>query len=105
MTNSITKRVYQKPVLIRAQKLGQIVASGSTIAVSDIRLKRDVELVSRREDGIGVYSYRYLLGEQRFIGVVAQEVAVARPDAVVTQADGFMAVDYARLGMTLQRAA
>jgi outer membrane immunogenic protein len=68
--------------------------------VSDIRLKRDIALVARRSDGLGLYRYKYLWSETVYVGVMAQEVALLRPDAVVRDAlTGLMAVNYTRLGL------
>ena len=55
----------------------------STIVVSDIRLKRDVALIGRRSDGLGLYRYRYLWSDTVYVGVMAQEVALLHPDAIV----------------------
>jgi hypothetical protein len=68
---------------------------------SDIRLKRDIELLERRADGIGLYRYRYLWSDTEYVGVMAQEVEKAVPDAVVRGADGFLRVRYDRLGLAM----
>jgi hypothetical protein len=74
----------------------------TTAAVaSDIRLKRDIVRVGTLDNGLGLYRYRYLWSDQLFVGVMAQEVAAIRPDAVMTADDGYMRVDYARLGLRL----
>jgi len=70
--------------------------------VSDVRLKRDIELLGRLPNGIGLYRYRYVWSDQVYVGVMAQDVAVTRPDAVMKGSDGFLRVDYARLGIRLQ---
>ena len=70
-------------------------------AISDIRLKRDIALVGRLENGLGLYRYRYLWGEQAFVGVMAQEVAEIVPKAVVCGNDGYLRVNYAQLGLSL----
>ena len=73
--------------------------TSSVLVPSDIRLKRDIALVGRRGDGLGVYSFRYLWSDTVFVGVMAQEVALIHPDAVVRDGlTGYMAVDYGRLG-------
>jgi polysaccharide export outer membrane protein len=72
-----------------------------TTAPSDIRLKRDIVLLDRLPNGIGLYRYRYVWSEQVYVGVMAQEVARIVPDAVERGADGFLRVNYARLGMRL----
>jgi outer membrane immunogenic protein len=69
---------------------------------SDARLKRDVTLVGRRDDGLGIYRYRYLWSDTVYVGVLAQEVALFRPDAVVRDPlNGYLSVDYGRLGLHL----
>jgi hypothetical protein len=69
---------------------------------SDRRLKRDIVLLSHLDNGLGIYAYRYLWSDQRFVGVMAQEVALVEPDAVLHGADGYLRVNYARLGLRLQ---
>jgi Flp pilus assembly pilin Flp len=68
---------------------------------SDIRLKRDIALVQRLASGIGLYRYRYNWSDQVYVGVMAQEVARVVPDAVVRGQDGYLRVDYRRLGLRL----
>jgi hypothetical protein len=68
---------------------------------SDIRLKHDIELVARLDNGLGLYRYRYLWSDTEYVGVMAQEVAEVVPDAVVRGSDGYLRVDYGRLGLKL----
>lgn len=69
---------------------------------SDIRLKRDVALIGHLDNGLGLYRYRYLWSDTVYVGVMAQEVALLRPDAVVRDAlDDYLRVDYGRLGLRL----
>jgi Chaperone of endosialidase len=68
---------------------------------SDIRLKRDIEAVSRLDNGIGLYRYRYLWSDQEYVGVMAQEVESVVPDAVTSGPDGYLRVNYDRLGLHL----
>lgn len=77
--------------------------SDSTIILrSDVRLKRDIVLVGRRDDGLGLYSYRYLWSDTVYVGVMAQEVALVHPDAIVRdELDDYLRVDYSRLGLRL----
>jgi hypothetical protein len=53
------------------------------------------------ENGIGLYGYRYIWSDQVYVGVMAQEVAEIVPDAVMYGDDGYLRVDYARLGLRL----
>jgi hypothetical protein len=68
---------------------------------SDVRLKRDIVPIDRLANGIGLYRYRYLWSAQLYVGVMAQEVAGIVPDAVSRAPDGFLRVDYGRLGLSL----
>ena len=75
-------------------------ASSSQFIPSDMRLKRDIGLLARRGDGLGLYSFKYVWSDTVYVGVMAQEVALLYPDAV--QRDdltGYMAVNYTRLGL------
>jgi len=69
---------------------------------SDNRLKRDIVLVGRRGDGLGLYRYRYLWSDTVYVGVMAQEVALLHPEAVVRGVlDDYLRVDYGRLGLKM----
>jgi hypothetical protein len=72
---------------------------GGPPVVSDVRLKRDIALIDRLPNGLGLYRYRYLWSDQVYVGVIAQEVEAIEPNAVVRGEDGFLRVDYARLGV------
>jgi outer membrane immunogenic protein len=70
----------------------------SIVNFSDARLKRDVALLGRRSDGLGIYAYKYLWSDAVHIGVMAQEVALIHPAAVVRdELTGYMAVNYGML--------
>ena len=72
-------------------------AGTAMMAFSDRRLKTDVEKIGEREDGLGVYAFRYLWSPVRYIGVMAQEVLKVKPEAVIHTPSGFMAVNYGAL--------
>jgi len=77
-------------------------ATYSSVLVSDARLKRDIVLVGRLDDGLGLYQYRYLWSDTVYVGVMAQEVALIHPDAIVRGGlDDYLRVDYGRLGLRL----
>jgi outer membrane immunogenic protein len=76
--------------------------AATQVFLSDVRLKHDIALVGRRDDGLGLYSYRYLWSDTVYVGVMAQEVALMHPDAVVRSGlDSYLRVDYSRLGLKL----
>jgi hypothetical protein len=72
---------------------------GRFAVVSDARLKRDITLVGRLDNGLGLYRYRYLWSDTDYVGVMAQEVALIRPKAVVHGFDGYLRVNYEMLGV------
>jgi outer membrane immunogenic protein len=77
-------------------------SSSSQVLRSDIRLKRDIALVGRRGDGLGLYRFKYLWSDNVYVGVMAQEVALLYPEAVAHDPlSGYLSVDYRRLGLTL----
>ncbi len=69
---------------------------------SDIRLKRDVVLVGQLDNGLALYSFRYLWSDQVYVGVMAQEVAGVVPQAVGQNQDGYLFVNYGMLGIAFQ---
>lgn len=78
-------------------------SDSNVVFISDIRLKRDIVLIGRRNDGLGLYSYRYLWSDIVYVGVMAQEVALLYPDAIVRgQLDDYLRVDYSRLGLRMK---
>lgn len=79
-------------------------ADGVEDILSDSRLKTDVERVGTTVYGLPLYSFRYTGMPERFEGVMAQDVLEVMPEAVVTGADGFYRVNYARLGVTMSAA-
>jgi hypothetical protein len=76
-------------------------ASPLLLRVSDVRLKRDIALVGRLPNGLGLYRYRYLWSDTLYVGVMAQEVAAVVPRAVVEGPDGYLRVNYPLLGTDL----
>jgi hypothetical protein len=68
---------------------------------SDIRLKQDLAVVGHTLDGLQLYRYRYIGNDTFYVGVMAQEVAERRPDAVAPGRDGYLEVDYGKLGLQL----
>lgn len=64
--------------------------------LSDRRLKRDIELIGRLGDGLGVYRWVYRWGEKAQ-GVMADEVERLRPWALGPRVEGFATVNYGAL--------
>jgi hypothetical protein len=68
--------------------------------LSDRRLKRDIKLVDVLDNGLRLYSYRYIGDQRLFVGVMAQDLLADDRfrHAVVERQGGFLAVNYAALG-------
>jgi len=83
--------------------MNSILGTGAGLAASmfmfsDRRLKTDISKVGELKNGLPVYKYRYKAGGPMQIGVMAQDVAKKKPDALVPKADGvYDAVDYSKL--------
>lgn len=94
------------PITQAANTYGTIPGSEQTLMLaqqdfgmptySDRRLKRDVRRISTRKDGLGVYSFEYVWGGGRHIGLMAQEVVNVYPEAVGSIGD-FMTVNYSMI--------
>jgi len=96
----MTRRTYEKPILVKRDPLPLVAADGPTpiSTSSDRRLKTDIVQVGMLRVGIPLYRFRYLGHGETHVGVMAQDVLRVVPEAVVTDASGFMRVDYQRLG-------
>lgn len=79
--------------------LGSIAGTIGGIAsiFSDRKTKKDIELLSRFEDGLGIYRFRYLDDDELRIGVMADEVEAIRPWALGPMVGPFQTVNYSAL--------
>lgn len=71
----------------------QLIQLGSAAFMSDKRMKRDIKRVGKLDNGLGVYTYKYLNNDMVYMGVMAQEVEEVNPSAVVER-DGIKYVNY-----------
>jgi uncharacterized protein DUF3300/endosialidase-like protein len=69
---------------------------------SDIRLKHDIALLGRLDNGLGIYRFSYNGSDKAYVGVIAQEVVQIRPDAAVVGPDGYLRVYYEKLGLKFE---
>ena len=70
---------------------------------SDIRLKENIVAVGKYENGLVKYEFNYIGDDVRYRGVMAQDVKQTFPDAVHEGEDGMLSVDYAMLGIEMER--
>ena len=66
---------------------------------SDIQLKHDIVLLGHLNNGLGYYRFAYNGSEKPYVGVMAQEVQKIAPAAVGRDQQGYLTVDYGRIGV------
>lgn len=67
---------------------------------SDIRLKQDIVPLGQLNNGLELYRFRYKGSDRTaYVGVMAQDVQQIEPAAVSRGTDGYLRVDYDRLGL------
>ena len=79
--------------------------AGAGIMASDMRLKKNIERIGTLPNGLPFYSFEYIdsfkddpmAGKGHFTGVMAQDVEKVIPEAVITMANGYKAVNYGML--------
>lgn len=78
--------------------LGNALALGAQmVAMSDPRLKRNIVRIGETPEGIPTYEYEYLWDETKRVGVMADEVAKLKPEALGPTIGGYRSVDYSKL--------
>ena len=65
---------------------------------SDRRLKENIKPLGE-ENGHNVYEFNYVGLDQKYVGVMADEVEKTHPEAVKTMENGFLGVDYGKIGV------
>jgi hypothetical protein len=74
--------------------------AGAGMMMSDIRTKENIKQIHWLPNGLPVYEFEYkpefkdIAGHGKFVGVMAQEVEMVQPEAVITNADGYKMVNY-----------
>ena len=100
----VVKKTYVKPEFSKREVLSVVTAKvGSAPVLSDLRLKTDIEKVGVAANGLPLYNFRYIGGDTVYRGVMAQDVLNAFPEAVCIMPNGYLAVRYDMLGMTMTR--
>jgi hypothetical protein len=84
-----------------AFSLGGTGAMGPFNAFSDIRLKTDI-IPDGEQNGHKMYTFKYIGNDTKYRGVMAQDVEKTHPEAVITMPNGFKAVDYGMLGVSME---
>ena len=81
---------------------GEFTATGNITAFSDIRVKENIELIQRPIDKVKqINGYTYnrtdIESDERYVGVVAQEVEKVLPEVVSEDDDGMKSVAYGNM--------
>jgi len=95
--------VYNAGMNASGEFYGALIGAGATAYASDARLKKNITQVGLYESlGLPMYEFEYIGGDGRvFRGVMAQDVEIKYPDAVITKDDGYKAVNYSMLGIEM----
>lgn len=109
LTRLLTGTAFAAPIVasfamdgLTVSKAQAAPANGSgLISISDRRLKTGIMRLAKLGSGLWLYRFKYLWGGIEYVGVMAQDVLEVMPDAVIKGADGFMRVDYRRLGIEM----
>jgi hypothetical protein len=102
------RKSYVTPQLIKRDVLARVTAFDTFVSIvpakeSDIRLKLDVRQIGFTAHGLPYYRFRYIDRPGVFEGIMAQEVLGVRPDAVLLGDDGYLRVNYEKLGVPFRR--
>jgi len=76
-------------------------------AFSDINLKEDIHPIRKSTSGIPIYHFSYKdkkYGEGKFEGVIAQDLLILKPEAVIKDGD-YLKVDYSKIDVEFRRVA
>jgi hypothetical protein len=82
------------------QNFNQGLMGLGAMAFSDIRMKENIKQINWMPNGLPVYEFEYKpefkdqAGHGKFVGVMAQEVEMVRPEAVITNPNGYKMVNY-----------
>ena len=69
----------------------------TTVGLSDIRLKKDINYISTMENGVPIYTFKYKWSDDVNIGTIAQDIEDMIPEAVSINSNGYKMVDYSKV--------
>ena len=100
------KKPYVKPELRKSKSLSTATAAAVAspkVMDSDVRLKTDIEKVGVAANGLPLYRFKYLGNDDVYEGVMAQDVLKVFPEAVCMRPNGYLAVRYDMLGISMKK--
>ena len=68
---------------------------------SDRRLKRAIKYLRTLDNGVKIYSFKYLWSNQTFVGVIAQDLIGTEFESALHKNMGFYTVDYSKIGFEM----
>lgn len=102
---SVTSSQAQTSPLQTLGSLGSLALMAKLLLPSDRRLKDNIKWIDVDEKtGLNIYEFTYKTDPgKHYRGVLADEVRKVYPAAVVTDSDGYLAVDYDKLGIEFKQ--
>jgi len=91
------------PVSPLISRLLSKIGGEGPVVESDIRLKTDIRQVGTTAHNLPLYTFRYIGKDERYEGVMAQDVLKVMPKAVSVGEDGYYRVNYHMLGIEMCR--
>ena len=82
--------------------VGQLVGVGAQLAMSDRKMKKNINLVGKSPNGLNIYNFEYInskYGEGIFQGVMADEV----PYSAIVHGNNYKMVDYSMVDVEFKR--
>ena len=97
---------WQRRPSTAGQIFGGLLSAGGVASkfinpASDIRVKENIAYMGD-ENGFRTYGFNYIGSDQRYKGVMAQEVMQTRPDAVDMDMNGVYRVDYGAIDVQME---
>jgi len=86
--------LYNTDVARQNETRQGLLSLGSAFAASDIRLKHTLQQTGQLPSGLPVYEFSYIGSDDRYEGVMAQDVIKLFPEAVEVMDNGYYAVNY-----------
>lgn len=82
-----------------AGTFGTMMANTLALAASDENVKENIEPIGVK-NGYPIYKFNYKGDAKKWIGVMAQDIELLKPEAVIVK-DGIKHVDYSQLGLEM----
>ena len=103
--SALSQQLKQQNKNAQYQALGTLGGAGIQ-AASDANLKENIKKIGISEKGLAIYEFEYKnknLGEGVFQGVMAQDLLDSNPEAVLSDDNGFLSVDYSLIDVDFKR--